>query len=159
IDALGAAEKIALQVAAVLGHQFSIDAVRRVLGREAWTPQTLIEHRLVLSGKDTIQFAHALIREGVYASILKPERRRLHLAAADWSVGRDTALRAEHLAKAESPEAVPTFLAAVEEQVVRYHVDEALELLSRAESAALTPAERFAIALRRGGLFTGAGRS
>jgi class 3 adenylate cyclase/tetratricopeptide (TPR) repeat protein len=159
IDRLADTDRIALRAAAVLGQQFSVDALRHVLGHEAWAPGSLIANRLLLPGEDTLQFAHGLIREAVHASILKGERRRLHLAAADWFLGRDTALRAEHLAHAQSPQAVSTYLAAVDELVARYRVDEALGLLSRADAVAEDPADRFAVHLRQGEILTDAGRS
>lgn len=158
IDRLAAADKMALQAAAVLGQQFSVEALRRLLGHDTWTPESLIASRLVLAGKDTLQFAHGLLREGIYASVLKAERRRLHLAAAAWFEGRDRALRAEQLAQAGAPEAVPAYLSAVDEQVGRYRVDEALDLLSRADFVAESASDRFAVSLCRGALLTEAGR-
>lgn len=157
-DQLAGREKAAVQTAAVLGTQFSVDAVRQLLGRADWTPQMLIERRLVFSEKDALHFNHALIRDGVYASILHAERRRLHIAAAGWFAGRDLALRAEHLAKAEDPGAVAAYLLAVEELVAAYRIDEALTLLDRAGSAARTPQDNFAVSLRHGQLLTEAGR-
>src|SRR5262249_39491859 len=120
IDRLPAADKTALQAAAVLGNQFSTDAVRHVLQRSDWKPETLISNRLLVPGKDTLQFAHVLIRDGVYASVLKTERRRLHQTAARWFVGRDSALHAEHLARADDPAAVTAYLAAAAEFVADY---------------------------------------
>ncbi|MGH7802991.1 MAG: tetratricopeptide repeat protein, partial [Candidatus Binatia bacterium] len=158
IDRLDAADKTALYAAAVLGQQFSVESIRAMLGSSEWSPESLVANRILVPGEDFLHFAHALIRESVYASMLRAERRRLHLAAADWFVSREKALRAEHLAKAESPEAVATYLAAVEEQVAKYRVDDALALLARAEAVAAESADRCAVNLRQGDLLTEAGR-
>jgi tetratricopeptide (TPR) repeat protein len=159
VDRLGAPEKSALQAGAVLGEQFAIDALRHILGRPDWNVEGLIAKRLVRSEKDALQFAHALIREGVYSSILHAERRRLHSAAAEWFSGRDTALCAEHLARAGDPAAVPAYLAAAEEQIANHRPEQALGLLERAAGIAEAPSSRAAVSLRRGDLLTELGRS
>jgi class 3 adenylate cyclase/tetratricopeptide (TPR) repeat protein len=159
IDQLAAPEKTALQAAAVLGNQFSIDALRHLLDRPEWNPEALIGNRLVHPEKDAFHFTHALIRDGAYASILNPERRRLHRAAAGWFAGHDSALRAEHLGKAEDPEAVAAYITAAEEQLARYRVEEALDLLARAGAIAREPGERFSVKVQEGNLLTELGRS
>jgi class 3 adenylate cyclase/tetratricopeptide (TPR) repeat protein len=159
IDRLNRSEKGALQAAAVLGNQFSLDALRHMLARPEWDPGALIGNRLVVAEKDALQFAHALIRDGAYASILNTDRRRLHGAAAAWFSGRDSVLHAEHLARAEDPAAVAAYLAAAEEQVAHYRVEEGLALLERAGGLAAEPAERFTVMMRQGDLLTELGRS
>jgi class 3 adenylate cyclase/tetratricopeptide (TPR) repeat protein len=159
IDQLASSDKSAVQTAAILGAQFSVEAVRRLLGRGDWNPETLIERRLVFSENGVLHFTHALIRDGIYASILNPERCRLHLAAAEWFVGRDLALRAEHLAKADDPGAVAAYLMAVDELVAVYRIDEALALLDRAGAIARQPVDQFAVSLQEGHLLADAGRS
>ena len=58
-------------------------------------------HFLVRPEGDEFLFAHALIRDGVYASLLHSARRALHGRAAAWYQGRDPVLRAEHLERAK----------------------------------------------------------
>jgi len=159
IDRLPASDRTALQAAAVLGNQFSPDALRDLLERRDWSPATLIANRLVQPEQDALQFTHALIRDGAYASIINPERRRLHRAAAKWFAERDKALRAEHLARADDSEAVAAYLEAAEEEVAHYRVEEALDLLARAGGVAQEPADCFAVSLRQGDVLTELGRS
>ena len=52
---------------------------------------------------DDFLFAHALIRDAVYDTLLKSRRRELHRRAADWFAERDPVLHAEHLDRAEDP--------------------------------------------------------
>ena len=47
---------------------------------------------------DECRFAHALIRDAVYESLLGSTRREFHRRAASWYDGRDCGLLAEHLA-------------------------------------------------------------
>ena len=158
VDRLPALEKSALQAAAALGHQFSADALRYVLGRTDWKADTLIESRLINLDNNALQFAHNLVRDGVYSSILIAERRRLHSVAAQWFSGRDAALHAEHLARAADPAAVSAFLEAAEERITAYRSEQALILLERAAGIAATPSESAAVSLRQGDLFTELGR-
>ena len=48
-------------------------------------------------------FAHALIRDAIYDTLVRSRRRELHRRAADWYAERDPVLRAEHLERAEEP--------------------------------------------------------
>ena len=59
-------------------------------------------------------FCHALIRDGAYASLLHERRRILHARAAEWMVGRDLVLAAEHFDLAEDARAAGAYLAASE---------------------------------------------
>ena len=53
---------------------------------------------------------HALIQEGVYSSLLKPKLRELHKRLASWFAERDPVLRAQHLDRANDPEAPQALL-------------------------------------------------
>ena len=66
------------------------------------------------------RFAHALVRDAVYKSLLKQRRRDLHRRAADWFADRDPILHAEHLDRAEAPEAAMAYLAAAKAQLGDY---------------------------------------
>src|SRR5207302_9370107 len=61
IDQLASSDRNAIQAAAVLGNQFSRDAVHQLLGRADWTPKALIARQLVLPEKGALHFTHALI--------------------------------------------------------------------------------------------------
>jgi predicted ATPase len=159
VDRLGASEKSALQAAAVLGEEFSIDTLRHILGRPDCKAEALIANRLIRPEKDALQFVHSLIRDGIYSSILHAERRRLHSAAAEWFSGRNAALRAEHLARAGDSAAVQAYLAAAEEQIADHRPEQALGLLERAAGIAEEPSSRAAVSLRRGDLLAELGNS
>ena len=84
VDQLDPLDKQALQAASILGQRFSLDALRRLLRNPGYTCAELIKHYLVRPEGDDFLFAHALLWEGVYASLLRARRRELHRQAAEW---------------------------------------------------------------------------
>ena len=104
MDQLDARDKQALQAAAIFGQRFALDALRHVIEQPRLRLHRLWS-RTSWSARmgDEFLFAHALIRDAVYDSLLKARRRELHRRAADWFAGRDLVLRAEHLDRAEDP--------------------------------------------------------
>jgi class 3 adenylate cyclase/tetratricopeptide (TPR) repeat protein len=95
IDALEPDERAVLECAAVEGRSFHRSAVAALLPSEAralagGTLLALVRRGLVVpwrssfSGDDGFRFAHALIREVAYESVLKRRRADLHERLADW---------------------------------------------------------------------------
>jgi class 3 adenylate cyclase/tetratricopeptide (TPR) repeat protein len=159
IDRLNVADKIAIQAAAVLGDQFTGDALNYLVGRPSYRPDFLLKSRMIRPDREALQFSHALIRNGVYSSILHSERRRLHKRAADWFEGRDAALKAEHLARAEDPAAVAAYRAAARELAATYRLEVAADLITRARAIASNPADRADLACEEGRLLLELGRA
>ena len=75
MDNLDPHDKQALQSATVIGHRFSLDLLRHIIDSPQYTCAALVEHTLVRSEGEDYLFAHALIREGVYASLLNARNR------------------------------------------------------------------------------------
>jgi class 3 adenylate cyclase/tetratricopeptide (TPR) repeat protein len=159
LDRLTASQKQVLQAAAVLGDQFPAEALRHVAEQASLDLAGLLDARLIVRGGETCRFAHALIREGVYGSLLHSTRERLHRRAADWYRGRDLALRAEHLGRAKAPEAVDAYLEAAHALIGQYRTDLALDLVDRAKAIALTAEDRFRVALSEGDYLLEVGRA
>jgi len=61
-----------------------------------WSPM-----RFVVPEGDDLLFAHALIQEGAYSTLLRTRRRELHRRAADWFAATDPVLYAQHLDRAD----------------------------------------------------------
>jgi class 3 adenylate cyclase len=89
LDAVPAAKEVA-QIGSVIGREFSFELIQALSGIEAERlEQTLGE--LVQTGllvarggpKATYTFKHALVQDAAYASLLRDERRKLHLAVAE----------------------------------------------------------------------------
>jgi class 3 adenylate cyclase len=151
-DRLAAVDRRALQVASVLGQRFRLDALRAVAGDSGYAPRALIEAHLVRRDGEALVFAHALIRDAVYASLTRQARRDLHARAAAWYEGREAALRAEHLALAEDPGAALAFAAAARAEAAAYRADRALAFIDRGLALAAAPADRAVLNELRGDL-------
>ncbi len=109
-----------------------------------------MRHFLLRPVGDAFLFAHALIRDGVYDSLLKARRLALHRRAAEWFAGRDPALRAEHLDRAEDPVAPRAYLDAARAQMSAYRNEQALGLAERGLALAAGPSDRFELLCLRG---------
>lgn len=128
MDRLDGEDRQASQAAAVIGQRFSMDLLRHLLGSRDYDCRQLIERNLVRPEDDGYLFAHALIQEGVYASLLNRERKKLHKKAAEWYAEDDPALYAEHLACADDAAAPFAFLRVAREQAKHYRLERALKL-------------------------------
>ncbi len=149
MDRLPAPDRTMLQAAAVLGQRFSLDALRHLLGDAQARCDVLLDQYLLRPEGDGYLFWHALIRDGAYESLLKSRRRLLHALAAEWFVGRDAALAAEHYDLAGDERAPAAFLAASEQEVGRYRHERALALAARglalATAATATATDRIGL--------------
>jgi class 3 adenylate cyclase/tetratricopeptide (TPR) repeat protein len=152
VDRLPAADRRALQAASVLGQRFSHDTLRHLIGEPFYRCDTLIAQYLVRPEGDGFMFGHALVQEGVYASLLKARRTKLHRAAADWYRERDRVLYAEHLDRAGDAAAPEAYLDAAAGEMEAYRSERALELVERGLAIAEMRADRFALSCRRGEL-------
>ena len=140
LDRLLPRDKSALQAAAVIGQRFGLDLLRHLIGNPDYAAEAAIERDLVRvesTRSDQLMFTHALIRDGAYASLLYSTRRELHRAAAQWYGTRDPTLRAEHLDRAEDPDAAEAYLNAARAEAAALRIDAAVPLVER--GVRLTP--------------------
>src|SRR5262249_53375418 len=112
----------------------------------------LLRHALVLPEGDGFLFAHALIQEGAYASLLRARRRSLHRLAAEWFDGRDPVLHAQHLDRAEDERAAAAYREAAAAQRGAYHTEVALGLAGRGLALAQRLDEQHTLACLKGEL-------
>ena len=150
MDRLSPVDKQALQAASVLGQRFSLDALRHLIESPQYTCGELIEHYLVRPEGDGYLFAHALVQEGVYTSLLTARRAVLHRAAAAWYGERDLVLRAEHLDRANDPAAAAAYLDAAEAQTAALHFETALRLTDHGIELAEDPVTKCDLMCLRG---------
>ena len=149
VDQLDPLDKQALQAASILGQRFSLDALRRLLRDPGYTCAGLIKHYLIRPDGDDFLFAHALLWEGVYASLLQARRRELHRQAAEWFAVGDP-VRAEHLDRAEDPGAPRAYLEAALGQAAAYRPGRAMELVDRGLALATDRSDICALTCLRG---------
>jgi class 3 adenylate cyclase len=148
IDRLTADQKAALQLAAVLGREFSLD-----LAEEVWDGDVPLEARLQElkaleflrerhgPAERTFVFTHALTREVAYDGMLQARRRDLHGRAAA-SLEHAQASRFEHVEllayhysrSADPARAIPYLAAAADRAKNRYANEEAIGLHKEALS-------------------------
>ena len=128
IDNLDPGDRRAIQAAAVLGQRFRAATVAAMIDDAGYDCAGLVAHQLVRPEGDGFLFVHALVRDGVYGTLLGDDRRALHLRAADWFAGHDLILQARHLEAAGHDDARAAYLAASREQLAAYHYDQALAL-------------------------------
>lgn len=152
MDRLDPADKQALQAASVLGQRFGADVLGFIIDRPDYTPEHLIAHRLVRAQGEAVMFAHALVRDAVYDTLLKSRRRALHRCAAKWFAERDPVLYAQHLDRADDPEAPQAYLSAAQLQAAEYRHETAIRLVERGRALALKRTDRFALACLHGDL-------
>jgi predicted ATPase len=148
IDRLDPIDKVAVQAASVLGQRFRRAALAHLLDRADFALEPLVLRLLVRpqqSSGEVFLFAHALIRDAIYDTLLKTRRRELHRRAADWYAERDLVLCAEHLERAEDPKAARAYLAAARSQATEYRQETALRLVERGSALATDRADRFAL--------------
>jgi class 3 adenylate cyclase/tetratricopeptide (TPR) repeat protein len=159
LDRLAPADKQAVQAAAVLGQRFALDALRHLIEDPTYDCGTLIAHFLIRPEEDGFLFSHALIRNGVYESLLRTRRRQLHARAAQWFASRDRVLAAEHWDRAEDSRAAAAYLAASESEAARFRYEGALALADRGLALAVEDGPRGALLMARGALLLELGRT
>jgi len=152
MDRLAGADKRALQAAAILGQRFDLPTLRHLLGDPDYECAGLVAHALVLPEESTFLFAHALVQEGVYSSLLKTRRRELHRRAAAWFRHSDPELHAEHLDRAEDTGAARAFGEAARVQRESFHYERALALVERGLAVAIEDKETFELTCLKGRL-------
>jgi len=158
VDNLEAMDKMALQAASVIGQNFSLELLRHLTDATQYTCSGLIEHLLVRPQDEDFGFTHALIRDGVYSSLLNSRKRALHQRAADWFESRDTTLCAQHLDRADNPQAADIYADAAQSHAGNFHYDKALELVRRAREISGTPKTLYRVHMLEGECLREAGQ-
>jgi class 3 adenylate cyclase len=156
-DLLALSDRRAIEAASALGQRFALATLRAVLDDPRYDAEVLLRNALLRRSPDGLQFVHALVRDGVYASLTRTRRRQLHGAAARVLANEPT-LKAEHLDLASDPEAAPAYLAASEDQDALFRQDQAIALARRGLAIATDPKDRVDLALQIADLELHAGR-
>jgi class 3 adenylate cyclase/tetratricopeptide (TPR) repeat protein len=156
-DLLSPRDRRAIQAASILGQRFSLAHLRSLLQEPQYNCDTLVRNVLIRPARDGLQFAHALVRDGVYGSLTNARKRELHTAAAA-IFADDPVLRAEHLDRAGEPEAARAYLAAAKAQATLFRQDQAIALAARGLALASLAQDTFELAMLVGDLQLDAGR-
>lgn len=158
LDRLPQADRRAIETAAILGQRFDLGDLRALTGEQGYDCAELARRHLVRPDGAAIAFAHALIRDGVYASLTHERRAQLHRAAAALFAERDPAVEAEHLERAADDGAPAAYLRAAKAEAALLHMAVALGLAERGLAIARSAADIFELALQAGTLQRDLGR-
>jgi len=156
-DLLASNDRRAIEAASVLGQRFALSTLRALIDDPRYDGEALLRNALLRSAPDGLQFVHALVRDGVYASLTRSRRRQLHKLAAGVLLDEPT-LRAEHLDLSDDTEAPRAYLAASKEQEALFRQDQAAALARRGLAIATDSQDRADLALALGDLELHAGR-
>ncbi len=144
LDRSGIAKRIA-QIAAVIGRSARRDVLAEVAGL---TEKALVEPLAALAGAGVLYssepgelytFSHSLLRDAAYDSLLRDDRRNLHLSVAaalarhePHQIAQQPELLAMHLTEGgEAEKAAPHWLEAAQKALARSALTEATRLLRR----------------------------
>jgi class 3 adenylate cyclase/tetratricopeptide (TPR) repeat protein len=152
MDRLSLRDRQAFQAAAVIGQRFDMALLRRLIDEPDYVCDALVTNALVLPEGDDLLFAHALIQEGAYATLLRTRRRELHRRAADWFAATDPVLYAQHLDRADDDRAPQAYVDAAVAQRTAYFTEAALRLLERGLKIVQKDADRHALICLKGEL-------
>jgi class 3 adenylate cyclase len=158
LDRLPQTDRRAIEAAAILGQRFDLGDLRALAGDPAYECGELARRHLVRPDGAQIAFAHALIRDGVYASLTHERRALLHRAAAALFAERDPAVQAEHLERAGDAGAPAAYLRAARVEAALLHMAAALALAERGLASARAASDIFDLALQAGALQRDLGR-
>ena len=151
LDSIQASDRLALQQASVIGHVFWDQALAALDPLAPQALASLIKSRLIgphddgaLNGSSEdlheYAFAHQLLHQVTYDTLLQQARRQHHAQAAKWLVGLTSArakdflgTAAEHFAKADDNEQACEFFArAAEHAATRYAHEAVMDYVARA---------------------------
>jgi class 3 adenylate cyclase/tetratricopeptide (TPR) repeat protein len=158
LDRLQPHDRQAIQAASVLGQCFSLPVLRELIGDPGYTGTALIAGNLIRPMSGELLFAHALIWEGTYASLLRVHKQQWHRAAAAWYTARDPALAAEHFERAGDARAARAYLEAARAEKALQHTDRTVHLLECGLKLAADPGERIELLTDLGSLLPTIGR-
>ena len=158
LDRLAQPDRRAIETAAILGQRFELGDLRALTGDQAYACSELARRHLVRLDGAQVAFAHALIRDGVYASLNHERRAQLHRAAASLFAERDPAVQAEHLERAGDAGAPAAYLRAAKAEAALLHMTAALGLAERGLAVARTVSDVFDLAILAGTLQRDFGR-
>ncbi|MGQ0429920.1 MAG: BTAD domain-containing putative transcriptional regulator [Gammaproteobacteria bacterium] len=139
MERLAPPDRHTLLASSVLGLRFPRAALAALA--DGAPPDALVATGMLCAEDGELAFAHALVREAVYESLLRSTRCELHARAGAWYAGCDPGLRAGHLAEAGDAAAARAFLEAAAAEVESFRLDRALEYAARAAALARDPAD------------------
>jgi class 3 adenylate cyclase/tetratricopeptide (TPR) repeat protein len=139
MDRLDPPARAVLQTAAAIGQRFPFELLGVLHSDAGRQCEVLVDELFLRREGEGYMFAHALIRDGINASLLRARRQDIHARLAAWYAERDPALHAEHLERAEDPAAAEAYHRAAMVAEAAFRQDEAVLLARRGSQIAGDP--------------------
>ncbi|AMB83998.1 Cro/Cl family transcriptional regulator [Pseudomonas agarici] len=153
-------QRRALHYAAVLGNRFDLALWREALGKPDYVPEAQWRQSLLREVEPgSYMFVHDLVMHCLYDAMPQALREALHRAVATLYRQRDRVLHAQHLWRANAPEAFDALLAAMFEKLQACQYDSVLALGAQAASRGERAGASFELALLRAQACSGLGRT
>ncbi|NWD07452.1 ATP-binding protein [Pseudomonas gingeri] len=160
VDRFSPEQRRALHYAAVLGNRFDLALWREALGKPDYVPEAQWRQSLLREVEPgSYMFVHDLVMHCLYDAMPRVLREQLHRAVATLYHHRDRVLHAQHLLRADAPEAFDALLAAMLEKLQACQYDSVLALGLQAAGRGERAASSFDLALLRAQACSGLGRT
>lgn len=128
IDDMPQEDQLAVRTASVIGHQFTLELLRKLLDLPDYDPTSLVSNNIINGDGNNYSFNHALIAEGIYQSISEEDRQKLHYQCAQWYT-EDIVLQCQHLLKGQHPEVFGKLIPAIQFLIAGYNFERAQEFI------------------------------
>lgn len=148
LDRMPALDRRALRAASVIGERFSSMILGDVLRLDGFDVRRLVQMHLVRpDGPGAWVFVHDLVLHAVYDSIVPEQRALLHIELSRIYRGRDIALCAQHLHRAQDPQAPAMFVKAIQLQVASYNFAAAFDLVQQCRRIRYAPIDDYELSM------------
>ncbi|WP_397459659.1 tetratricopeptide repeat protein [Pseudomonas asplenii] len=128
-------QRRALHYAAVFGNRFELELWREALGQPDYVPEAQWRQSLLREVEPgSYLFVHDLVMHCLYDAMPQALREQLHREVASLYRMRDPALCAQHLLRANAPQAFDALLVAMAEKLQNCQYDRVLALGQQAAS-------------------------
>lgn len=160
LSLLGDVDREAIEIAAAIQREFTLDQLQLLLRQPHYSPCTLVQHALIRHcANDHFSFVHDLIMRGIETQTDNALRLTYHTRIAHYYGNQDARLHAIHLTKAKDPGAPQALLVAIHDCCASYQFSEALELLQAYDQIDFAPIDAYQSHLLNGRALTATGNS
>lgn len=158
INNLNEIDRNAIELAAALHTEISLEMFNFLLDLNNYSPDTLIRQSLLRSsGLNTYVFVHDLILRAIYEQINTKKLQKYHFIIANYYKASDVINYAVHLEKAKHKDAPKVILTAINEKLKIGSYFEALELLGVYENISYAEISLFELNFIKGKIFVAIG--
>jgi urea transport system substrate-binding protein len=124
---LNESELKAIKIAAAIGHQFTLEAIKNIHNDHLFDINTLLDNYLIIAkANQAFQFSHDLIRKNIYNNLSQKQKHTTHQKIANFFKQSEPTLYAYHLRKANHNKAEQALQNAAEVLYEKHNYSDAL---------------------------------